>query len=91
MGLIYGNLGGLGKDFLPGEPVFASARLPDATSSGMLYLDVSAQSFHSGQHSKKTQLGGRHTCRDRFSGKPGRWEGRHPKRGAGKGNKLIMT
>ena len=57
LGLVYGNLGGLGMDFLPGEPVFASARPPSAAQSGALCLHVSAQSLRSEQHNKKATGG----------------------------------
>ena len=68
LGLVYGNVGGLGKDFLPGEPVFASARPLSAAgqegSACMSQLRVSLVSSITRNHPA-----GRHSWGDRSRGR----------------------
>ena len=83
LGLVYGNVGGLGKDFLPGEPVFASARPLSAAdqegSACMSQLRVSLVSSITRNHPA-----GRHSWGD-IPGKTGIQEGGQPNSEAGKG------
>ena len=77
LGLVYGNVGGLGKEFLPGEPVFASARPLSAArqegSACMSQLRVSVVSSIT-----RNRPAGRHSWGDRSWGRRAAGKGDSP-------------